>query len=80
MKRKLLTLLIIAASVVAYSCGESNSSGVEVEVEAIVGDWVSEGASNVAIGLQALAKTARIDAEFEGNGTYSVVSTDSAGA
>ena len=80
MKRKLLTLVIIAASMVAYSCGESSSSGAEVEVEAIVGEWVSEGASNVAFGLQALTKTARIDAEFEENGTYNVVSTDSAGA
>ncbi|MCR9132400.1 MAG: hypothetical protein NXI08_07495 [bacterium] len=80
MKNKLLTLVLIAASMFAYSCGESNSSSVEVEVEAIVGEWVSEGASNVAVGLQALTKTARIDADFEENGTYNVVSTDSAGA
>ncbi len=44
--------------------------------EPLVGTWLSEGA-NVAPGLKSVSKTKRIDATFNANGTYKVISTDS---
>lgn len=73
-------MLIVAVAMWGYSCGDSTTDGGDEAVEAIVGDWVSQGSENVAPGLQALVKTARINATFEANGTYDVVSIDSAGA
>lgn len=80
MKRLLYLFLIAGVSMFGYACGDSSTGDNGGEVEAIVGDWVSEGATNVALGLQQLTKTSRIDATFEENGSYNVVSVDSAGA
>ncbi len=80
MKKLIYSLLVVALALTGFACGSSSTGGDKDEVEAIVGNWVSEGADNVAIGLQMLAKTARIEATFEKNDTYTVVSTDSAGA
>lgn len=80
MKRLVYSLLVVAVAMWGYSCGESSTDSGADDVEAIVGDWVSEGANNVAPGLQALTKTARINATFAENGTYNVVSIDSTGA
>ncbi len=44
--------------------------------EPLVGTWLSDGA-NVAPGLRSVSKTKKIDATFNTNGTYRVVSTDS---
>ncbi|MBK7866944.1 MAG: hypothetical protein IPJ75_08115 [Ignavibacteriales bacterium] len=44
--------------------------------EPLVGVWLSDGA-NVAPGLKSVSKTKKIDATFNTNGTYKVVSTDS---
>ncbi|GAB1351135.1 hypothetical protein MASR1M107_33500 [Ignavibacteriales bacterium] len=44
--------------------------------EPLVGKWLSEGA-NVAPGLKSISKTKKIDATFNANGTYKVISTDS---
>ncbi len=74
------SLLIVAVAMWGYSCGESSTGNGDGDVEAIVGAWVSEGATHVALGLQQLSKTARIDAEFAENGTYNVVATDSTGS
>ncbi|KAB2909900.1 MAG: hypothetical protein LC102_13200 [Ignavibacteriales bacterium] len=49
------------------------------ETEPLVGKWLSEGA-NIAPGLATVSKTKRIDATFNSNGTYKVVSTDSSDA
>jgi hypothetical protein len=76
MKIKLLVLLL-AFGLVAYSCDSGSSSDPDVELDAIVGVWVSQGAGNVAPGLAMLTKTAKIDAEFNSNNTYNVVSIDS---
>jgi hypothetical protein len=79
-KKYTLAVLIGALAFVGYACDSNSSGNDDDEVEAIVGTWVSEGASNVALGLQIVSKTARIDADFNSNGTYNVVSTDSAGS
>lgn len=79
MKKWMYSLMIVAVAMWGYSCGESSSGNGEDDVEAIVGLWVSQGATNVAPGLQLVSKTARIDAEFMENGSYDVVSVDSAG-
>ncbi|GAB1441284.1 hypothetical protein MASR2M39_01180 [Ignavibacteriales bacterium] len=44
--------------------------------EPLVGIWLSDGA-NVAPGLRSVSKTKKIDATFNTNGTYKVISTDS---
>ena len=44
--------------------------------EPLVGVWLSDGA-NVAPGLKSVSKTKKIDATFNSNGTYKVISTDS---
>ncbi|MBN8544716.1 MAG: hypothetical protein J0L60_01175 [Ignavibacteria bacterium] len=44
--------------------------------EPLIGTWLSEGA-NVAPGLKTVSKTKKIDATFNANGTYKVISTDS---
>lgn len=80
MKRLLYLFLIAGVAMFGYACGDSSTGDDGGDVEAIVGDWVSEGASNVAPGLQQISKTARINATFEENGTYNVVSIDSAGS
>ncbi len=80
MKKLVYSLLVVAFAVTGFACSSSASGGGEGDVEAIVSDWVSEGATNVALGLQMLAKTARINATFAENNTYNVVSIDSSGA
>lgn len=80
MKKLIYSLLVVALALTGFACGSSSTGGDKDEVEALVGEWVSEGPENVAIGLQIVAKTARIDAAFEKNDTYTVVSTDSTGA
>lgn len=80
MKRFLYTILVLALAITGFACSSSSSGGDEDQIEAIVGDWVSEGQGNVALGLQIIAKTAKIDANFQENNTYVVVSTDSTGA
>lgn len=80
MKKLIYSLLVVALAVTGFACGSSSTGNDDDEVEAIVGDWVSEGAENVAIGLQMVSKTARINATFEKNDTYTVVSIDSSGA
>lgn len=79
MKIKLIALLL-AFALVAYACDSSSSSDPEEDIDELVGAWVSEGVGNVAPGLAILVQTARIDAEFFENQTYSVVSVDSSGA
>jgi hypothetical protein len=81
LKKYLYTLLILTVAMWGYSCGDSSTDAGEDDVEAIVGDWLSEGAQNVAPGLQgAPFRTARITATFNENGTYDVVSRDSTGS
>lgn len=80
MKRLIYSILVLALVVTGFACSSSSSGTDEIEVEAIVGDWVSEGEGNVALGLQIIAKTARIDATFEEDNSYNVVSTDSTGS
>jgi len=46
------------------------------KTELLIGTWLSEG-SNVAPGLKTVSKTKKIDATFNANGTYKVISTDS---
>ena len=79
MKSKLM-IMVLALGFVAYGCGSSSSNDDDDDLDPIVGVWVSEG-NNVAPGLAgAPFNTAKIDAEFEENGTYHVVSTDTQGA
>lgn len=80
MKKWMYSLMIVAVAMWGYSCGDSSTGNDDEDVEAIVGVWVSEGATNVAAGLQLISKTARIDAEFMANGSYNVVSIDSSGS
>ncbi|MCA0388082.1 MAG: hypothetical protein LCH52_06255 [Bacteroidetes bacterium] len=46
------------------------------KTEPLIGTWLSDGA-NVAPGLKTVSKTKKIDATFNANGTYKVISTDS---
>ena len=80
MKRLIYSILVLALFVTGFACSSSSSGNDDDQIEALVGDWVSEGQGNVALGLQIIAKTARIDATFEENNTYEVVSTDSSGS
>lgn len=80
MKKWMYSLLIIAVAMFGYSCGDSSTGNDDDDVEAIVGTWLSQGATNVALGLQALTKTAKIDAVFGANATYNVIATDSTGS
>lgn len=80
MKKLTYSLLVFALAVTGFACGSSSSSDDAEQVEAIVSEWVSEGAANVAPGLQMIAKTAKINASFASNSTYNVVSIDSSGA
>ena len=74
------SLLIVTVAMWGYSCGDSSTGNDDEDNEAIVGTWLSQGATHVALGLQQLTKTAKIDAVFEANATYSVIATDSTGA
>lgn len=80
MKKLTYSLLVLAFAITGFACGSSSTGDDAEAVEAIVSEWVSEGAANVAPGLQMIAKTARINASFAKNNTYNVVSIDSAGA
>ena len=80
MRRLIYSTLIIALALTGFACSSSSSGNDEIEVEAIVGSWESEGQENVALGLQMIAKTSRIDATFEDDNSYNVVSTDSSGS
>jgi hypothetical protein len=76
MKIKLLTLLI-AFGLIGYACSSSSSNDDDNNRDPLVGVWVSQGAGQVAPGLAFLSKTAKIDAVFNENNTYNVVSIDS---
>ncbi len=79
MKSKLM-IMVLALGFIAYGCGSSSSNDDDADLDPIVGNWLSEG-DNVAPGLAgAPFNTARINAEFEENGSYLVVSTDTEGA
>lgn len=80
MKKWMYSMMIVAVAMWGYSCGDSSTGNDDDDVEAIVGVWLSQGATNVAPGLQQLTKTAKIDAVFEANATYNVVATDSTGS
>lgn len=70
----LLSFVLIGFSFTACDSSDDDSDDQKDE---IVGTWVSQGAGNVALGLAVLSKTRKIDAVFNENGTYNVVSTDS---
>ncbi|MCH8494784.1 MAG: hypothetical protein LAT57_04020 [Balneolales bacterium] len=79
MKTKMISLAVLAMMLIGFGCS-SSSSDADVEVEAIVSSWLSTG-DNVAPGLAAAPfNTARIEAEFRENQTYTVVSIDTDGA
>jgi hypothetical protein len=75
-----LSILAILAVALTFSACKSDSTGGDSNSDPIVGVWKSEGAGNVAPGLASLSKTRKIDATFNKNGTYVVVSTDSTNA
>lgn len=77
MKNLLYIMGILLLSVTFTSC-DSLFGDDDEDVDEIVGTWVSQGVGNVAPGLRILSKTSKIDAVFSENGTYNVVSTDSA--
>lgn len=80
MKRLTIILMVAGLAFLGYACGDSTSNDDIDPVDPIVGDWVSEGEGNVALGLRIIANTARITAAFEENNSYNVVSIDSTGA
>lgn len=73
----LAAVVLIAFSITAC---KSDSTGSGSNADPLVGIWKSEGAGNVAPGLASLSKTRKIDATFNKNGTYTVISTDSSNA
>lgn len=75
-----LSILAILAVALTFSACKSDSTGNDSNTDPLVGVWKSEGAGNVAPGLASLSKTRKIDATFNKNGTYVVVSTDSTNA
>ncbi|MFO7446695.1 MAG: hypothetical protein R6W90_10020 [Ignavibacteriaceae bacterium] len=77
--KNLLMFLLISMSLVLVSCKDDDSDPVQPEEKAaIVGTWVSDG-NNVAYGLRATLKVAKIVATFNENSSYSFVQTDSSG-
>jgi hypothetical protein len=78
MKTKLMMLALVAVTLMAYGCKSSDTDDKK-NLDPIVGTWLSQGTGNVSVGLAAFFKTARINAEFNENGSYNVVSVDSAG-
>ncbi len=89
--RKLLGILLIGAMTLSMTaCGESDSGTNNAPPQdAIVGTWLAEGFTTIN-GAQvpnvspllfgAPFNTRRIRATFNANGTYTVVTTDSAGS
>jgi hypothetical protein len=73
----LLSFMLIGFS---FTACDSIGDDKDNNKDEIVGTWVSQGATNVALGLRVLSKTRKIDAVFNENGTYNVVSTDSSNA
>lgn len=75
MKKNMITLAALALMLIGFGCSSSDNDD-DNQVEAIVGSWISQG-EDVAPGLAgAPFNTARIDAEFNENGTYEVISID----
>ncbi|MCC5927064.1 MAG: hypothetical protein JJU41_10950 [Bacteroidetes bacterium] len=75
MKKNMITLAALALMLIGFGCS-SSSSDDDAQVELIVGSWTSQG-EDVAPGLAgAPFNTVRIDAVFNENGTYNVVSID----
>jgi hypothetical protein len=74
MKRFLATLLI--AMLALISCDSNSSSGNDDDQLPIVGNWVSEG-SDVAPLLVSLG-ISKIEAQFNDDNTYTVLSYDAA--
>ena len=82
MKHFILAAAFLAAALMFSACKSSSDStptAPEVQVDEIVGTWISE-AVDVAPGLIATLKTTKIIATFKDDKTYQVVATDSAGA
>jgi hypothetical protein len=89
--RRILSLLIVGAMITVISaCSDSNDSGTNPPPpqDAIVGTWLAEGFTTVGTAqvpnvspllFGAPFNTRRIRATFNANGTYTVVTTDSAG-
>jgi len=89
--RRILSLLLVGAMITVISaCSDSNDSGTNPPPpqDAIVGTWLAEGFTTVGTAqvpnvspllFGAPFNTRRIRATFNANGTYTVVTTDSAG-
>jgi hypothetical protein len=75
MKKNLLSVAVLAVMLIVVGCS-SSSTGDDDKVDLLVGKWVSQG-TNIAPGLAGPPfNTARIDAEFFENQTYTVVQLD----
>lgn len=76
--KKNWTLILLALMVVVSAACSSDDKDSNADNDELVGAWISQGATQVAPGLQgAPFKTAKITAVFNENLTYTVVSTDS---
>jgi hypothetical protein len=74
--KKLLSLLLMLTFVFISGCKDEEETTAPVQVDPIVGTWVSEGA-NVAPGLTvAPFNVTKIVATFNANKSYTVVQTD----
>lgn len=78
--KSILSLAAVVLIAISITGCKSDSTGSGSSADPLVGVWKSEGAGNVAPGLASLSKTRKIDATFNKNGTYVVVSTDSSNA
>lgn len=77
--KNLFLVLVFAAAVFAGCKKDDNVTDVVVTPsDVIVGTWVSSG-SNVAPLLVALSKYTKLTATFNADGTYKIVTLDSAG-
>jgi hypothetical protein len=79
MKVRFLPLTLAAAALVLAACDSDDDGTTPTPTDELVATWVSEG-TDIAPGLMATLKTARIVATFSANNAYNVVATDSSNA
>lgn len=76
--KKLLSILLMVTFIFVSGCKDEEETTAPVQVDPIVGTWVSEG-TNLAPGLAvAPFNVVKIVATFNANKSYTVVQTDNA--
>lgn len=75
MKTKLLLIALLGAFML-LGCEDSSDDDGDADLDPIVGSWLSEGTNIAPLLAGAPFNTVRITADFNADGTYTVVTTD----